>query len=114
MLTLEAFELYLQHLREDGVIATNISNRHVDLRPVLAATAKELGLELVYIDKRFSQRLGDRTQECDSRWGVMARPGRLDTIKEVCPVQLPETVDSSHLWTDDYSNIFRLIPLSGQ
>ena len=39
LLTLEAFEIYLRHLKPDGVICVNISNRHVNLVPVLKAVS---------------------------------------------------------------------------
>ena len=39
LLTLEAFEVYLRHLSPDGVICVNISNRHVNLVPVLKAVS---------------------------------------------------------------------------
>jgi len=49
LLTREAFELYLRHMKGDGVIAVHISNRHLDLRPVVEAAAKDLGLHLCTI-----------------------------------------------------------------
>jgi len=36
LLTLEAMLLYFRHLRPDGVLAVHISNRYLDLEPVLA------------------------------------------------------------------------------
>ena len=44
LLTLEAFEDYLRVLRPDGLLAVHISNRHLDLEPLLGLTAGELGL----------------------------------------------------------------------
>jgi spermidine synthase len=40
LLTAEAFAVYFRHLRPGGVLAVNISNRYVDLRPVLLAAAR--------------------------------------------------------------------------
>ncbi len=42
LLTREAIELYLRHLATDGILAVHVSNRFVDLEPVLAAAALEL------------------------------------------------------------------------
>ena len=36
LLTKEAMELYFRHLRPDGILAVHISNRYLDLQPVLA------------------------------------------------------------------------------
>jgi SAM-dependent methyltransferase len=43
LLTREALELYTRHLRPDGILAVHISNRFVELEPVLAAGAHALG-----------------------------------------------------------------------
>ncbi len=44
LLTREAIQLYLDRLRPGGIVAFNVSNRYVDLEPVLAAAARDLGL----------------------------------------------------------------------
>lgn len=44
LLTAEAFDLYLSHLKPGGVICVHISNRHLDLQPVVLANAKRLKL----------------------------------------------------------------------
>jgi SAM-dependent methyltransferase len=43
LLTREALELYLRHLGPGGILAVHVSNRFVDLQPVLAAGAQRLG-----------------------------------------------------------------------
>ena len=44
LITREAFEVYLQRLKPGGLIAVHISNRYMDLWPVLSSVAKDLGL----------------------------------------------------------------------
>ena len=44
LLTLEAFEEYLRVLGPDGLLAVHISNRHLELEPLLGLMARELGL----------------------------------------------------------------------
>jgi spermidine synthase len=44
LLTKDAFAVYLRRLKPGGVILLHVSNRYLDLRPVLAATARDLGL----------------------------------------------------------------------
>ncbi len=44
LLTLEAVKMYLDKLAEGGIICLHISNRYLDLEPVAARIAKELGL----------------------------------------------------------------------
>jgi hypothetical protein len=50
LLTVEAMQLYFEKLAPDGVAVFHISNRHLDLTPVLRAIAKKLGLALAYAD----------------------------------------------------------------
>lgn len=44
LITKEAIQLYFEKLREDGVLAVHISNRHLSLGPVLGNIVRELGL----------------------------------------------------------------------
>ena len=41
LLTKEAFELYFKHLKPDGILAVHISNRHINLRPVVRTLAEQ-------------------------------------------------------------------------
>ena len=43
LLTREAIQLYFRHLKPDGVLAVHISNRYLDLQPVLLGEAEALG-----------------------------------------------------------------------
>src|SRR5262249_44897593 len=44
LITREALSLYRRHLTADGIIAWHISNRYLDLRPVLSALATDASL----------------------------------------------------------------------
>ncbi len=44
LLTKDAFNIYLRRLKPDGIILLHVSNRYLDLRPILAAAARDLGL----------------------------------------------------------------------
>ncbi len=46
LLTKEAFDVYRHVLKPNGVLVVHISNRHIDLKPVLAAEAKAGGWSL--------------------------------------------------------------------
>jgi len=46
MATKEAFDLYLDRLGEEGVLAFHLSNWHLDLLPLVKSAAKAYGLEL--------------------------------------------------------------------
>ncbi len=50
LITREAFELYLARITQEGTLAVHISNRYVDLGPILSAVARDLGLKMVVSD----------------------------------------------------------------
>lgn len=102
LLTREAFETYWRHLDPDhGIIAVHISSRHINLFPVLEGVIAYFHADSVTdvntADDPFST----------SCWVLLARhPGALN-IPGLPP--LAERQIPPRLWTDDYSDIFRLI-----
>jgi len=103
LLTREALAGYLSRLTPHGVIVAHISNRHLDLAPVVANVARSQGLHAFL---REDTAAGDlmTTFKANARIVAMARnpadAGRI--AKDWMPLQ-PDP--SSALWTDDYSNI---------
>jgi hypothetical protein len=69
LITLQALDVYLDKLTTVGLLAFHISNRHLDLRPVLANLAKERGLSGVYQRDDQAQYPG----KSRSTWVVLAR-----------------------------------------
>src|SRR5690606_9264463 len=45
LLTLEAFELYRSHLAPGGFMAVNVTNRHLDLAPLVATIGTAISLD---------------------------------------------------------------------
>ena len=69
LLTVEAVQLYLRHLRDrDSVLAIHISNRYLDLDPVVRGIAEKLGLTVLRIDDAESN---DMVYSSD--WMLLAR-----------------------------------------
>jgi hypothetical protein len=69
LITREALKVYLDKLTEAGLLAFHVSNRYLDLRPVLANLAQEAGLVGVYESDDQEQYPGKST----STWVVLAR-----------------------------------------
>ncbi len=105
LMTVEAFGAYLDRLQPDGMIAMNISNRFVDLKPVLAAIVRAHGLAAV---TRFDT--GETAYRTSSRWVAVARePATLAPLLD--RGWEPLTAREVRPWTDDRSSLFRyLIP----
>ncbi|MCY4452904.1 MAG: hypothetical protein OXC01_13220 [Immundisolibacterales bacterium] len=111
MLTEEAFESYLRVLAEDGILAVHISNRHLDLEPVLAALADRLGLAGRI--KRYESAETDESPPRGSESSVVtvlardeATLGSLDLDAGWVPLGSPDRVRA---WTDDYTSIVPLL-----
>jgi hypothetical protein len=105
LLTREALQLYLRSLKPDGTLAFHISNRNVDLKPVLGALASDSGLTaLVRLDLNEDPVAGHGKSE----WLVMARnPSILQPLIADPRWQQPRS--DRAVWTDDYSNIVTVL-----
>jgi hypothetical protein len=93
LLTREALALYRSRLRDGGVLALHISNRYLDLEPVVARLAHDAGLAC-----RAQQGL-------ESDWAAMAERQRdlggpsIDARWHDC------RRGGGTVWTDDFSNL---------
>jgi hypothetical protein len=108
LMTTEAFGLYLSRLKPDGAIVFHISNRHLELAPVLTRLAAAHGLVAL--------RRGDPPTKVvtdgriPSEWMVMARTGdQLGPLAHDPKWQTPAVSASTPLWTDDFSNILSVL-----
>ena len=107
LLTREAVAGYLSKLSPHGVLLLHISNRHLDLTPVVAKVAQSLGLAAFVREDRSA---GDllTTLKADARLVVLARDAA--DAGSVAGNWMPLRPDqSSALWTDDYSNILGIM-----
>jgi hypothetical protein len=108
LMTREAMALYLDKLAPQGLVLLNISNRYVELAPVLGAIAGDLGLEGRW---RTYQPTAAEEKEgiLQSTWVVLARgAGALGTVASDPDWQpLPRT--GLRTWTDSYSSLLAVI-----
>jgi hypothetical protein len=103
LLTKEAFEIYLAHLADDGVLAVNISNRFLYIEPVLKGISVDFGLHALFIDS-----LGDPPVNARSLWVLLSRSPKVFTDKEIAGVSR-ELKQKSVEWTDNSCSPFRLM-----
>jgi hypothetical protein len=104
LLTREAFDAYARRLAPGGVLAVHISNRHVELRPVLARLARDLGWAAVGRYDVVPEALQARYSS--SEWVAMAPdPGSLAAL-ERRPQWTALEADHGPAWSDDFSNIW--------
>jgi len=103
LITFEAFTEYLRHLKPQGVIAFHVSNRFLELKPVLLAIAEKHGLEYAYIHETGEE--GGTTSD----WVLITRYKPFILRKEIVEATEPVAPDPQlRLWTDDYNNLFQV------
>jgi hypothetical protein len=103
LLTTQAIEMYLRHLKPHGLLAFHISNRYLDFEPILSAACRELGLlgQSQEDGATDEERLLGKTQ---SKWVVVARTA--PDFKQL-PKDWGNDLEPTRkrAWTDDYSNV---------
>jgi hypothetical protein len=105
LLTRQALQLYLSKLGRGGWLIFNISNRYLNLEPVLAALAKDADLTALVC---YDQDLGVPGKNASS-WIVMARTA--DELEALSPLpgwRAARCEPGVDLWTDDFSNLLRI------
>lgn len=107
LLTREALDLYRRHLRPDGVLAINVTNRYLDLTPVTAAAADETHVAFALFTP------SDRVYLEPNHWVMVAQRDLFESAPfdgvDLVPVAEPT---GFRPWTDDYSNVVGVLDLS--
>lgn len=104
LVTKEAVELYLGHLRPDGLLLFHVSNILVDLLPVLASHAEAFGLPAVSIVTPDEPGMGRR----EASWAVLtANKAFLENDQVRSRAKpLPSRQIS---WTDSFAGIWQVL-----
>lgn len=106
LLTRESLEVYWRHLKPGGVLIVHISNRYVDLEPIVNRLAIEFGLYVAH----FYANDVEGMHISSSEWMVLAEDEQV--------LDHPSLVDSKadpiwhcefSLWTDDYNNLVEIL-----
>ena len=108
LLTDEAFARYFAALSPHGLLLVHISNRYIDLEPVLAAEARHRGLAVALRDD-YPAPGGELTA---SSWVVMSRDSaQLRRLAALAPHSpwTPLQPPAKSLWTDDHASVLPYI-----
>jgi hypothetical protein len=115
LLTLEAVKIYDDLLRRDergqstGILAIHISNRYLDLAPVVDALAQEYGFSQVPVDDNAE---GGDEWDTSSNWILLTRNQEFledFAIKAAQVKSANEDKPTPVLWTDQYSNLLNIL-----
>ena len=110
LLTREAFALYWRHLKPDGVLAVHVSNRYLQLAPVVALASQGHQKEIWQVensDDDAKEIYGSTYVLISSRLNFFSAPlfkGLLENVK------VPSGLRA---WTDDYSNLWEVLSYRG-
>lgn len=111
LLTAEAFALFAAQLGPDGLLAFHVSNRFLDLDPIVAASAAAVGRTAVVIDDDGALNDGFDPSE----WILIpASAGQLRTLAVTSPrMEQVQLAPGTRGWTDDSSNVWSALHRDG-
>jgi hypothetical protein len=103
LLTTECLAVYQKHLRPDGILAIHISNRYLDLAPVVRSLAAKGGMQVENFHYR--EQAGSPLHDTSSEWMLLTKNEAFFNDEFVKAAIT--TDDSPRLieWTDEYSNL---------
>ncbi len=105
LITREAVEVYLRHMKPDGVIAFHVTNRFLDLVPVVEGIGHALGLHALWISDEGTDPLAN-----SSSWVLLAKdPERLKVPRLVGAATTIEARRDWRVWTDDFNNLVQVL-----
>ena len=107
LVTREALQMYFRHLKPGGLLAVNITNTYLDLRPVVERAASYFGKLAIYY--RFTP--DDDDFLCyTSSWIAIADPSIRQTAPDL--VKAGEVLAprrNFRMWTDDFSSMWGIL-----
>lgn len=103
LMTREALALYAQHIRPGGVIAFHISNRHLNLAPVVKHLADDAGLQALRV--RFDPSPDNLSLEHTSEYVLLARDAAVLQRPGLREHGTAIEAGAGAPWTDDHSNL---------
>lgn len=104
LITAQAFDVYLRHLAPQGVLAFHVTNRFLDLPPVVVATARAHGLHAILVHDEAADDPDLRRTD----WVLVARDAsRLQPL--AAHARAPNAIAGLRPWTDDDHNLLAVL-----
>ena len=105
LITREALEVFLRHLKPDGIVAFHVSNRFLKLAPVVRQLAVDAHAEAIdIIDEP------DEDAFVSSEWVLVTRNTTFANDETVQKLASPITaIEGLPMWTDQYNNLFKIL-----
>ncbi len=104
LITLEALAVYEKHMQPDGIVAFHVSNRYLELKPVVEKIATARGLHVAWIKDAID---ADSTS---SDWILLCKDKRVLQSPELLATTLPIAPQPGwRIWTDDFNNLVQVL-----
>ena len=106
LLTLQAFELYIRHIKSDGAIAFLISSIHFDFEPLIRGLSEKFGMKAILIENNW-----EGSAFWGARWMLVTRNKAFLSQERVrtAETRVRPGPRKIRLWTDDFSSPFQLL-----
>ncbi len=109
LLTREAFVLYFRHLKPNGILAVHVSNRYLDLAPVVSRNAQDIGKAALLL----ADDGGGYDYLTSSDWMLVTNDPAVnmftDHLFQGKGITRAKMRRDLRPWTDDYSNLFQIL-----
>jgi SAM-dependent methyltransferase len=107
LITREALAAYLRHMKPGGIVAFHVSNRFLELAPVVARLAREHGAQAVLVEDDAA----DDDSRSTSDWVLVSRDPEALAHEEIVARGAKPAEDRPEwrTWTDDYSNLVQIL-----
>jgi SAM-dependent methyltransferase len=105
LITIEALDVYRRHMKPGGVIAFHVTNRYLNLVPIVEALGKARDMSVAWIPDEPVDALASR-----SDWVLLESGGDVLARPRVAEVTTPiRSHPEWRLWTDDFNNLFQVL-----
>lgn len=106
LLTKEAVELFFRHIKPKGIVAIHVSNKYLNLYPVVEQIAQKLGKAALLVESRENGAF----EQFSADWVLLANsPDVFDRPAFRAAASKPAPEPNAPFWTDDYSNLFQIL-----
>ncbi len=114
LLTQEAMSMYFSKLKPEGTIVINITNRYLDIKPMLSAMATRDSLHGLYsLDKVFDQNDPINFGRSVTEYVVLTTSSNIASELKKCELvnwhDLRKEIVPGKIWTDSYSSLYQML-----
>jgi len=102
LLTKEAFELYFDHMKKDGILAIHISNRYIDFEPVVSAAAMHFKIGAIMVETKNNPH--------NSKWILLTKNDLFLKNPEIKSLsRAVKNPQGTGVWTDNHNSLMSIL-----